>query len=127
VDATNHIKIAKFGCARWITSSVADTRGIVPYYAAPGLFRDVEYDCRMADIWSVGVILFAMLAGKLPFDDPSLRVMCSLVKAGKFVMPPFDNHIAELISGMLQVDVDKRWTIDQIKKLYQTVILFQWR
>jgi BR serine/threonine kinase len=115
LDAMYHIKIADFGFARWMRSNVADTSCGSPHYAAPEVVRGLPYDGRKADVWSAGVILFALLAGRLPFDDPSIRVLLSKVKSGKFVMPAFDSDIVDLISGMLKVDVDQRFTIGQVK------------
>jgi BR serine/threonine kinase len=116
LDATNHIKIADFGFARWMKSNIAETSCGSPHYAAPEVVRGFQYDGRKADIWSVGVILFALLAGKLPFDDSSVRILLSKVKAGRFTMPGhFDTDIVDLISKILQVDVNQRMTIDDIK------------
>jgi BR serine/threonine kinase len=116
LDASNHIKIADFGFARWMKSNIAETSCGSPHYAAPEVVRGCQYDGRKADIWSVGVILFALLAGKLPFDDPSIRVLLSKVKAGRYTMPPFDADVSDLISRILQVSVDRRIGIDEIKK-----------
>lgn len=62
LDANNHIKIADFGFARWMKSGVAQTSCGSPHYAAPEVIRAQPYSGRMADIWSAGVILYAMLA-----------------------------------------------------------------
>lgn len=62
LDKYNHIKIADFGFARWMKSNIADTSCGSPHYAAPEVIRGVQYDGRCADIWSLGVILFALLA-----------------------------------------------------------------
>jgi BR serine/threonine kinase len=116
LDASKHIKIADFGFARWMKSNIADTSCGSPHYAAPEVVRGLQYDGRMADVWSVGVILFALMAGRLPFDDPSIRVLLSKVKAGRFTMPAtFDPAIADLVSNILQVDVSRRLTIEGIK------------
>ncbi|OHT06536.1 CAMK family protein kinase [Tritrichomonas foetus] len=62
LDANNRIKIADFGFARWIKSRVTDTSCGSPHYAAPEVIRGIPYDGRCADIWSLGVILYALLA-----------------------------------------------------------------
>lgn len=115
LDGANQIKIGDFGFARWMRSNVAETSCGSPHYAAPEVIKGLRYDGRCADIWSSGVILYALLCGKLPFDDSSVRNLLAKVKAGNFYMPDFDRPIQDLISRMLTVDPAQRITIPQIK------------
>jgi BR serine/threonine kinase len=116
LDEFNHVKIADFGFARWMRENIADTSCGSPHYAAPEIVNGLRYDGRGADIWSCGVILFALIAGRLPFDDPSIRNLLAKVKAGRYAMPDFfSDRLKQLISGMLTLDVDKRMTMEQIK------------
>lgn len=77
LDSARNIKISDFGFAnRSATAAISDDNLLMrtscgsPCYAAPELvLADERYDGRAADIWSCGIILFAMLAGYLPFDD----------------------------------------------------------
>ena len=62
LDNFGHIKIADFGFARWMKENIADTSCGSPHYAAPEVIRGHPYDGCAADIWSAGVILFALLA-----------------------------------------------------------------
>ena len=62
LDEFDHIKIADFGFARWMRTSIAETSCGSPHYAAPEVIRGERYDGRLSDIWSCGVILFALLA-----------------------------------------------------------------
>ncbi|EAX91875.1 CAMK family protein kinase [Trichomonas vaginalis G3] len=116
LDGANQIKIGDFGFARWMRSNVAETSCGSPHYAAPEVIKGLRYDGRCADIWSSGVILYALLCGKLPFDDSSVRNLLAKVKAGNFYMPDFDKPIQDLISRMLTVDPSQRITISQIKQ-----------
>lgn len=116
LDENKDIKIADFGFARWMKSNIAETYCGSPHYAAPEVIRGIPYDGRMADIWSCGVILFALLAGRLPFNDPAIRNLLSKVKAGQYVMPNFPPEIQDLISRMLTVDVNQRINIEGIKE-----------
>jgi BR serine/threonine kinase len=117
LDSHGHIKIADFGFARWMPANIAETSCGSPHYAAPEVLRGLPYDGRKADVWSCGVILFALLAGHLPFDDASIRGLLAKVKCGRFTMSQkIDSDIGELISKMLQLDVDDRATIQEIKK-----------
>jgi BR serine/threonine kinase len=110
------LKIGDFGFARWMRSNIAETSCGSPHYAAPEVVRGVPYDGKAADIWSCGVILFALLAGRLPFQDPSIRALLAKVKAGQYLMPDFPPPIQSLISGMLTLDPKARIGITQIKE-----------
>ncbi|KAH0795672.1 CAMK family protein kinase [Histomonas meleagridis] len=101
LDRYYNIKIADFGFARWMKSNIADTSCGSPHYAAPEVIRGVQYDGRCADVWSCGVILYALLA----------------VKSGKYIMPDTIPAIfQDLIRRMLVVDVNSRITISEIKQ-----------
>jgi len=116
LDQNNRVKVADFGFARYMKENIADTSCGSPHYAAPEVIRGNPYDGCAADIWSAGVILFALLAGYLPFDDPSIRNLLLKVKRGRFQMPPdFHKDIQDLISKMMNVDPSSRIRIDEIK------------
>ena len=116
LDSTNSVKIADFGFARWMKTRVTETACGSPHYAAPEVIRGHPYDGRRSDAWSAGIILYAMLVGKLPFDDPSVRTLLTKIKAGKFTIPDHvPSLIQELIEGLLKVDPDERFTISQVK------------
>jgi BR serine/threonine kinase len=116
LDEFDNIKIADFGFARWVKSNIAETPCGSPHYAAPEVIRGVPYDGRAADIWSCGVILYALLTGRLPFDDSSIRAVLGKVKTGRFAMPLFISpDIQDLIAQMLCVDTQRRITIAKIK------------
>lgn len=115
LDSCTRVKLADFGFARWVRASLTDTACGSPHYAAPEIIRGQHYDGKIADIWSLGVILFALLAGYLPFDDTSIRSLLLKVVKGKFQMPLFPPAIQDLIRRMLTVDVSERITIAGIK------------
>jgi BR serine/threonine kinase len=115
LDGAGRLCLADFGFARLMRENVAETSCGSPHYAAPEVMRGVPYDGCMADIWSAGVILYALLAGCLPFDDPSVRNLLSKVKRGRFVMPAFSPDVQDLVAKMLVVDPAKRITVDGIK------------
>uniref|UniRef100_A0A674NM95 BR serine/threonine kinase 2 n=1 Tax=Takifugu rubripes TaxID=31033 RepID=A0A674NM95_TAKRU len=88
-----------------------------PHYACPEVIRGEKYDGRKADVWSCGVILFALLVGALPFDDDNLRNLLEKVKLGVFHMPHFiPPDCQNLLRGMIEVDASKRLTLEQIQK-----------
>lgn len=60
-----------------------------PCYAAPEMLSGKRYGGLMADIWSCGIILFAMLCGYLPFEDPNTSALYKKIIAGDFITPKF--------------------------------------
>jgi serine/threonine protein kinase len=86
-----------------------------PHYACPEIIRGVRYDGGPADIWSCGVILYALLTGNLPFDDENIRRLLGKVKTGLFFIP---EHVSpgarDLLKKMLVVDPTKRITMKEL-------------
>jgi Protein kinase domain len=117
LDANDNIKIADFGMARLMKDDYLSTSCGSPHYAAPEVVRGDLYDGRGADVWSCGVILFALFTGKLPFDDADIRLLLYKVKAGAFTMPKYlHRNVKDLIANMLVVDPRNRYTIRQIRE-----------
>lgn len=86
-----------------------------PHYAAPELLRSKTYRGDKADVWSMGVIFYAMLAQKLPFDDPHLPTMLSKAKKGVYIMPKyFSPEAQDFVRRMLQIDPDKRISLREM-------------
>ncbi|KAA0723605.1 Serine/threonine-protein kinase BRSK2 [Triplophysa tibetana] len=113
LDEKNNIRIADFGMASLqVGDSLLETSCGSPHYACPEVIRGEKYDGRKADVWSCGVILFALLVGALPFDDDNLRNLLEKVKLGVFHMPHFiPPDCQNLLRGMIEVDATKRLTL----------------
>ncbi|EPQ06638.1 BR serine/threonine-protein kinase 2, partial [Myotis brandtii] len=112
LDEKNNIRIADFGMASLqVGDSLLETSCGSPHYACPEVIRGEKYDGRKADVWSCGVILFALLVGALPFDDDNLRQLLEKVKRGVFHMPHFiPPDCQSLLRGMIEVDAARRLT-----------------
>ena len=118
LDGNKNIKVADFGMAAWQKSN---SNGLLrtacgsPHYAAPEVVAGTPYNGSASDIWSCGIILFALLAGRLPFDDDDLGALLEKVKIAKFEIPShIDRQAEHLISRMLEKDVRKRITMAEI-------------
>ncbi|KAK4162055.1 hypothetical protein QBC43DRAFT_90835 [Cladorrhinum sp. PSN259] len=89
LKGNGQVKIADFGMAALQQNPhhQLQTACGSPHYAAPELLRHQPYKGSAVDIWSMGVILYAMLAGRLPFDDPDMNIMLAKAKRADYVMP----------------------------------------
>ncbi|XP_052426071.1 serine/threonine-protein kinase BRSK1-like isoform X1 [Carassius gibelio] len=118
LDERNNIRIADFGMASLqVGDSLLETSCGSPHYACPEVIRGEKYDGRRADVWSCGVILFALLVGALPFDHDNLRQLLEKVKSGVFHMPHFiPPDCQALLRAMIEVNPEKRVTLEAIQK-----------
>ncbi|XP_046630920.1 serine/threonine-protein kinase SIK3-like isoform X3 [Daphnia pulicaria] len=116
LDAKMNIKLADFGFSNYFEPGhLLSTWCGSPPYAAPELFEGKEYDGPKADVWSLGVVLYVLVCGALPFDGSTLQLLRSRVLSGIFRIPYFMTTDCEhLIRHMLIVDPERRLSIPQI-------------
>ena len=118
LDEHRNIKIADFGLSNSYSPSkpLLSTACGSPCYAAPEMISKDYYRGITADIWSSGIVLYAMLCGFLPFEDDNIKILYDKILNGKFEIP---KHLSEdavhLLLNVLCVDEKKRYTISQIK------------
>uniref|UniRef100_A0A3P8WMZ7 non-specific serine/threonine protein kinase n=1 Tax=Cynoglossus semilaevis TaxID=244447 RepID=A0A3P8WMZ7_CYNSE len=118
LDGHMNIKIADFGFGNFFQPGepLATWCGSPPY-AAPEVFEGQQYEGPQLDIWSMGVVLYVLVCGALPFDGPTLPVLRQRVLEGRFRIPYFMTEDCEhLIRRMLVLDPSKRLTVAQIKE-----------
>ncbi|UZJ52773.1 hypothetical protein CBS101457_002093 [Exobasidium rhododendri] len=119
LDATKKIvKVADFGMAALQPSEkMLETSCGSPHYASPEIVSGKSYKGTASDIWSCGIILFALLCGRLPFDDPNIQTLLSKVRLGKFEMPDYLDPLAkDLIWKMLVIDPEQRLNMKEIMR-----------
>jgi len=88
-----------------------------PCYAAPEMIAGKQYIGPKADIWSMGVILFALVAGYLPFEDSNTSVLYKKILAGDYKTPDWISpEVKDLIRQILNTDPDTRYTIESIRR-----------
>lgn len=118
LDANMNIKLADFGFGNFYKAGEPlSTWCGSPPYAAPEVFEGKEYEGPQLDIWSLGVVLYVLVCGSLPFDGESLPALRQRVTEGRFRIPFFMSEDCEnLIRKMLVVDPAKRITVAQIKQ-----------
>jgi len=117
LDHKNNIKIVDFGLSNIYSNGLNfRTPCGSPCYAAPEMIEGKIYNGVSADIWSIGIILYAMLCGFLPFDDADNDVLYQKIIDGKFILPDFlSENAKDLLTNILNTNPQKRYTMKQIR------------
>lgn len=116
IDGRGDIKLVDFGLSNFYDpdAKLKTFCGSL-YFAAPELLRGIAYTGPEVDVWSLGIILFVLVAGKVPFDDKSLSALHEKIKSGHFTIP---QHLSlecqNLLRIMIEVDPQKRATMAEV-------------
>jgi 5'-AMP-activated protein kinase catalytic alpha subunit len=118
---SDHIlKIIDFGLSNYFKTgqkNLLSTPCGSPCYASPEMVAGKKYDGFKIDVWSCGIILYAMLCGYLPFEDPDNEVLFKKILECKLDFPGYVNKLSiDLIEKILVTDPEKRITIPEIKR-----------
>ncbi|CAG9798671.1 unnamed protein product [Chironomus riparius] len=117
VQSDEHYKLCDFGFSTQITSSqdYLNTFCGSPPYAAPELFKDEQYLASPVDIWSLGILLFFILTGSMPFSAPSIPQLRTTILKGEYQLPGIlSPSCVKLIQNTLLHNPLHRPSIDQI-------------
>ncbi|XP_063991407.1 testis-specific serine/threonine-protein kinase 1 [Diachasmimorpha longicaudata] len=119
-----HVKLADFGFARFCVDS--ENRRILSHtycgsaaYAAPEIVSGTPYNPKLADVWSLGIILYIMLNGRMPFNDENPTKLLRDQMSKNWV---FRSRIQETVSStaknvvrhILEPDITQRFTLDKV-------------
>lgn len=116
MDGEFNIKIADFGFSNeFMPGNKLDTFCGSPPYAAPELFQGKKYDGPEVDAWSLGVILYTLVSGSLPFDGQNLKELRERVLRGKYRIPFYMSTECEnLLKKFLVLNPVKRASLDSV-------------
>ena len=112
------LKIIDFGLSHEFDGiDLLKTKCGSPSYASPEILRGKPYDGFKSDVWSCGIILYAMVCGYLPFDGETNKILFKNIMKCEPEIPDYLNDITQdLILKILTSDPDMRITIDEIKR-----------
>ncbi|KAF9384594.1 hypothetical protein CPC16_008360 [Podila verticillata] len=117
LDSQNNIKLIDFGFTRECESKkLLESYCGSAAYTAPEIIIGKKYSGPEADIWSLGVILYTLLAGYLPFDDDNEKVVQDKIVDLDYEIPSelFCDDAKDLVESILKEDPKERLSIDQI-------------
>ena len=118
LDGKGHVKIADFGVSKSVKKgeTMFEQSG-TPAYIAPEIIRDKGYKGFKADLWSAGVVLFALLFGTVPFKANNMKDLHQQIMKAKYNMKEeISEQAKDLIRGLLQIDPKKRLSVSQVLK-----------
>ncbi|KAG5187338.1 kinase-like domain-containing protein [Tribonema minus] len=118
-DDGEKIKVTDFGLSNITSQKYGDMFFTVcgtPHYASPEVLSRIQYNGPLSDIWSLGILLYVMLMGYLPFDDDLHEALRIKIKHAKYVVPrdTVSVEAEDLIRSIIVVDPTKRPSLEQI-------------
>lgn len=115
LDENMHVKITDFGLCHSSAQFLLKTPCGSPYYAPPEVVQGVPYDGFKGDVWSMGVMLFAISTGALPWTDLQQPGLFKQILSGKIHVPfELTSGLADLLYSMINVNPDERPTVDEM-------------
>jgi serine/threonine protein kinase len=118
LDSNKNIKIVDFGLSNtYKHNELLQTACGSPCYAAPEMIAGHKYSGSRVDLWSSGVILFAMVSGYLPFEDPNTADLYKKILNCEYETPNWVSELTkEFLSRILDTNPETRFTIPQIRQ-----------
>uniref|UniRef100_A0A915CUX8 Aurora kinase n=1 Tax=Ditylenchus dipsaci TaxID=166011 RepID=A0A915CUX8_9BILA len=115
LDASNNAKIADFGLSNYFNEkNLLNTFCGSPLYASPEIINGTPYKGPEVDCWSLGILLYTLVYGSMPFDGRDFNRMVRQIKRGAYYEPDTPSTASMLVRNMLRVNPDRRADIDDI-------------
>jgi 5'-AMP-activated protein kinase catalytic alpha subunit len=117
LDDKLNVKIVDFGLSNtYREGELLKTACGSPCYAAPEMIAGKRYNGLMSDVWSSGIILYAMSCGYLPFEDPNTNKLYKKILNCDYLIPGFISAACkDLIKKVLNTDPLSRYTVRDIR------------
>lgn len=116
LDGKGRVKIADFGVSKYVRpNDVMHEQSGTPAYIAPEILREKGYVGFKADIWSAGVVFYAMLFGTVPFKASNMKELHKMIIKGKYSLKEeISPEAKHLMRAMMEPDPEKRISIGKI-------------
>ena len=119
----NKLKIIDFGLSNYFNINKDNKKKLLktpcgsPCYAAPEMVSGNKYNGFKTDIWAIGIVLYAMIVGYLPFEDSDNNILFQKILDCDIEFPDYLSELSiDIIKKILNVDCDERYSISDIKK-----------
>ena len=118
LDYNNNIKISDFGLSTFFAkNNYLQTACGTPSYAPPEMLEGLQYNGEASDIWSCGIILYAMLCGTLPFTESKEEIIVRKIKTHDYSIPQYlSKEAQDILYHILKINPEERFTIEGIKR-----------
>jgi serine/threonine protein kinase len=119
LDAELNIKVADFGlCHTTNKNTMLSTPCGSPFYAPPEVVSGAKYDGKMSDMWSLGVVLFTMCTGSLPWREENQTKLLNQIVNSDFNIPlSVPPHYREIIGKLMNPNPSERPTALEITEI----------
>lgn len=116
LSASNVLKIIDFGLSNYFNEELLSTPCGSPCYASPEMVSGNKYNGFFIDVWSSGIILYAMTCGYLPFEDEKNDLLFQKILQCKVYFPKhLSNKVKDLLCKIMNTNPQERITINEIK------------
>jgi serine/threonine protein kinase len=118
LDANMHARIGDFGlCHDTNPRTLLDTPCGSLFYAPPEVISNQKYDGKLSDIWSLGVVLYTMASGALPWKETNQAQLVKQICEAEYTLPRhFSPSLKDLVSKLLKVEPSERLPIAEVAK-----------
>jgi len=120
LDASLNVKLADFGlCHEAHSQKLLTTPCGSPYYAPPEIIANISYDGKKSDMWSLGVVLFTMATGSLPWTETNQRALLEQIVRAEYSVPEYiPNNVRNLIIQLMSRNADERPNIQEVQQIH---------
>lgn len=117
IDNSGHIRISDFGFSQFVDqNNLVKTACGSPCYVSPEVVSGEKYNGLIADVWSAGVVLYAVVTGMLPWTKKSVKEILYQIRKGEYKIPRFvSEQCRNLISLLIKVDPLERISLKEAK------------
>jgi serine/threonine protein kinase len=116
IDANANCKVSDFDMAEIVgPNALSKLKVGTPGYFSPECLNGIPYNPQKSDVWAVGLIFYAMVIGRLPWDSQNQKQIANQIRHGHFDIPSsYGPEFVRIIKGLLTRDPTHRMELDEV-------------